>query len=155
MTSLTAEDRTAIAALVYGYAEAVDAGDFAAAAALFEHASFRGVAGRTVHTRQGSAEVQAQFEQLVKLQDDGTPGTKHVTTNLVIAPSGDAGTATCSSYFTVLQAAPGPSIEVIVAGRYEDTFERDASGHWRFAERLIRSDQVGDVSRHLRGSPLG
>jgi hypothetical protein len=58
----------------------------------------------------------------------------------------------------VLQGRPGvdgPDIGVVVSGRYHDRFERDRDGQWRFADRLIFTDQVGDVSRHLRGRPFG
>ena len=43
--------------------------------------------------------------------------------------------------------APQP----IVSGRYQDRFER-RGGQWRFVERRVRTDLVGDVSRHLRRS---
>jgi hypothetical protein len=36
-----------------------------------------------------------------------------------------------------------------VSGRYHDRFER-RHGQWRFAERRVRVDLAGDVSRHLR-----
>jgi len=38
----------------------------------------------------------------------------------------------------------------ILCGRYQDAFER-VGGAWRFADRLILSDLVGDLSRHLAG----
>jgi 3-phenylpropionate/cinnamic acid dioxygenase small subunit len=151
-------DRAAISALVYSYAELIDAGDFAAVGALFAAATFRAAAGDQIHVRRGAKEVQSQFEQLVRLLPDGTPGTKHVTTNLVVALDAGAGTATARSYFTVLQAGPGgpgTDVAVVVAGRYHDRFTRHAGRSWRFADRLILTDLVGDVSRHLRGRPLG
>ena len=82
--------------------------------------------------------------------DDGTPRTKHITTNIAIEVDEEAGTAV-RSYFTVLQAVPGPAVQPIVSGRYQDRFER-RNGHWRFVERNVRSDLVGDVSRHLRST---
>jgi len=151
-------DRAAIAALVYGYAELVDAGDFAGVGAMFAAGTFRAAAGNEIHVRRGAGEVRAQFEQLVRVYDDGTPGTKHVTTNLAIDLDTEAGMAQSLSYFTVLQGRPGPDgpdIGIVVAGRYEDRFTRDGDGTWRFADRLIFTDLVGDVSRHLRGRPLG
>ncbi|MFN8644592.1 MAG: nuclear transport factor 2 family protein [Candidatus Binatia bacterium] len=96
-----ADDRAAIAALVYGYAERLDAGDLAGLGALFADATFR--SDRGGHYR-GAAEVRAVMERLVVLYD-GVPRTKHVTTNLVIELAGDA--ASARAYFTVLQAAPG------------------------------------------------
>ncbi len=57
--------------------------------------------------------------------------------------------ASGSAYFTVLQAVPGLPLQTIAAGRYEDRFTRDEGG-WRFAERRVTVDLVGDVSHHLR-----
>jgi hypothetical protein len=84
-----------------------------------------------------------------RYEDDGTPKTKHVTTNLIIDADTDEGTATCRSYFTVLQAVPGSlGLQPIVAGRYRDRFAR-VDGSWRFAARHMIVDLVGDVSQHL------
>ena len=40
-------------------------------------------------------------------------------------------------------------LQAILCGRYHDAFER-VGGAWRFADRLILPDLVGDLSRHLR-----
>jgi 3-phenylpropionate/cinnamic acid dioxygenase small subunit len=135
--------RDAITALVFAYAERLDAGDFAGVGALFADGVFRSDrGGRYV----GASAVREVLERLVILHDDGTPKTKHVTTNLVIEI--DAATGTARSYFTVLQATPSVALQPIVAGRYHDHFVR-REGVWRFAERLIFVDLVGNVSDHL------
>ena len=139
------DDRTAIAALVYGYAERLDAGDLDAVAALFADAVYRSELGGHY---AGTGAVREVLGRLVKLHDDGTPRTKHVTTNLVVDfPSRDE--ATARSYFTVLQATPAIPLQAIVAGRYHDRFVR-ADGVWRFADRLIFMDLMGNLSDHLR-----
>jgi 3-phenylpropionate/cinnamic acid dioxygenase small subunit len=145
-------DHHAIAALVFRYAELVDLGEFAAVAELFANATYRAVAGAGVHTRTGAVEVREQFEQLV-ITYDGTPSTKHVTTNLVMDVDADAQTATARSYFTVLQARPELPLQIIIAGRYHDAFAR-IDGEWRFTDRLIFSDLAGDLRRHLRAPKL-
>ena len=48
----------------------------------------------------------------------------------------------------MLQGLPDFPLQPIVAGRYEDRFER-AAGGWQFAERRMFVELVGDVSRHL------
>ena len=53
----------------------------------------------------------------------------------------------------MLQSVPGSPLQVIIAGRYGDTFER-ADGEWRFTHRVVHSDLVGDLSRHLKVDPL-
>lgn len=142
----TADDRHEIEALIMAYAERVDRGDFAGVAALFAHGHYRADQDGVTMDQYGAAAVQATFEDLVRRYDDGTPRTKHVTTNVVIDVDGD--TATARSYFTVLQQTDTLPLQPIVAGRYHDRFER-VDGRWRFADRLIISDLVGDVSQHL------
>jgi hypothetical protein len=141
----------AVANLVYSYAERVDLGDFEGVGELFADATYRAVTGDRVATMSGP-EVTATLRSMVVTGEDGTPGTKHVTTNLIIEVDEQAGTATCRSYYTVLQAPTGVGLQPIIAGRYHDAFER-VDGRWRFADRLIYSDLIGDLSHHLRTNP--
>jgi hypothetical protein len=95
--------------------------------------------------------IEELLRDNVIVYDDGTPRTKHVTTNIAIEVDEEAGTAVSRSYFTALQALPDLALQPIVSGRYEDRFEH-RDGQWRFAERRVLTDLVGDVSRHLRRS---
>ncbi len=137
----------AIERLIATYAELVDDGDFAAVGRLFSDATFAGGAGSVT----GSDAIEKMLRENVIIYDDGTPRTKHITTNLAIEVDEAAGTAVSRSYFTALQALPDLALQPIVSGRYFDRFER-RDGHWRFVERRVRTDLVGDVSRHLRRS---
>ncbi len=139
----------AIARLVFGYADRLDAGDLAGMAALFDRARLRTASGDGAMFT-GAAQVLAAFDGGVRRFEDGTPSTKHVTTNLIVDADEAAGTASARSYFTVLQSRPDLPLQPIVAGRYEDTFARDGDGGWHFTDRLIVIEHVGDVSRHLR-----
>ena len=69
--------------------------------------------------------------------------------HVIIEADEEAGTAVSRAYFTVLQALPGLPLQPIASGRYRDRFER-RDEQWRFAERRVRVDLVGDVSHHLR-----
>ena len=60
----------------------------------------------------------------------------------------DGDTATSRCYYTVLQQTDVLALQPIIAGRYHDRFER-IDGGWRFADRLIFSDLIGDLSQHL------
>jgi hypothetical protein len=137
----------AIARLVFGYAERLDAGDLAGMAQLFEQASFRSVGASGISTMTGSSEILAGFAGSVRM-DDGTPATKHVTTNLIVDEHPGGASAGARSVFTVLQATPALPLQVILAGTYTDEFVRDERG-WRFADRLVRIQLVGDLSEHL------
>jgi hypothetical protein len=144
------EASVAIANLVFLYAERVDLGDFEGVGELFGGATYRAWAGDVVTTTDG-AKVAPLLRRMVITGEDGTPGTKHVTTNLIIDADEVAGTATCRSYYTVLQAGPD-GIRPIIAGRYHDAFAY-VDDAWRFTDRLIFSDLIGDLSRHLRRNP--
>jgi ketosteroid isomerase-like protein len=141
------DDHVAITNLVYAYAERIDAGDFDGVAALLADADVSGEGGNPV---RGADAVRAMYERSTRrYDDDGTPKTKHVTTNLVVEVDSVAGRATCRSYFTVLQAVPGElALQPIIAGRYHDEFERHADA-WRFSKRHMIPDLIGDLGHHL------
>jgi uncharacterized protein (TIGR02246 family) len=138
-------DEQAIAALVHAYAERLDAGDLDGVAALFAEATWRTPA--RAEPLRGQRAVRGAYDGV--LLYDGKPDTKHVITNLTVAVAPDRATATARSYFTVMQARPDLPLQAIICGRYHDAFARDA-GAWRFADRMILSDLIGDLSRHLR-----
>jgi 3-phenylpropionate/cinnamic acid dioxygenase small subunit len=138
---------TQITNLLYRYAECIDAGDLAGAAALFEHARIR-IGGPDTDTIDADR-LLGIWRSLIVLHPDGTPRTKHVTSNPIIEIDEGAGTASCRSYYTVLQQTDELPLQTIVTGRYHDRFER-VDGRWRFSYRdLTLIDMVGDVSRHL------
>jgi 3-phenylpropionate/cinnamic acid dioxygenase small subunit len=137
----------AIENLIATYAELVDDGDFAGVGILLADATFTGGAGSV----SGADAIEKMLSDSLIVYDDGTPRTKHVTTNVAIEVDEEAGTAVSRSYFTALQALPDLALQPIVSGRYHDCFER-RDGQWRFTERRVRTDLVGDVSRHLRHS---
>jgi hypothetical protein len=101
----------------------------------------------------GVARVRQMYEMATRLyEDDGTPKTKHLTTNVALHVDEDAGTAHGSAYYCVTQATPELPLQVIVTGRYRDTFHR-VDGTWWFDTRIMYVDQVGDTSQHLKFSP--
>jgi len=138
-------DVDAIVALVHDYATRIDGGDLEGVARLFAHGTFRSTRGPV---RRGAADLLAVLRRVVILHD-GIPRTKHVVTNLCVDVDASAGTATARSYFSVLQATATLPLQIVVAGRYEDRFAR-VDGAWRFADRVVHLDLVGDVSEHVR-----
>ncbi|WP_374281672.1 nuclear transport factor 2 family protein [Novosphingobium sp.] len=137
----------AITNLLYRYAEMIDAGDLAGAAALFGHARIKMRGGEELD----SAALLASWRRRVVLHPCGTPRTRHVVTNPIIEVDEAAGTATCRSCYTVLQQTETLPLQVIAAGRYLDTFAR-VDGEWRFASRdYSLFDMPGDLSQHLSG----
>ena len=147
----TADDRAEIEALVHEYCFRLDAGDLDGVAALFEHATM-GTSNRPDRLR-GAEEVRTNYDGVI-LYDDGRPATMHCIANLAITVErvGDQvyRRATSRCYFTVSQSRPDFELRPILAGRYHDRFEKvDGASAWRFAERIIHPDRIGDLSRHM------
>ena len=136
-----------IANLLYRYSEIMDSGDLESVAALFRHARIK------VKDREELldwTELLALWKSHVVLYPCGTPRTKHLVTNPIIEVNESAGSATARSYYTVYQAADGFPLQLIVAGRYHDEFER-SGGQWRFKYRdYSLMDLVGDMRFHLK-----
>lgn len=133
---------------MYGYAECIDAGDFAGVAKLFEHGEITVDGGTPPVT--GSAAVQKLYEHTTRIYPEtGTPRTRHQCTNLIVDIDEAARRATARSSYTVLQQTPSLPLQPIIAGRYRDEFARTASGEWHFTRRHIVVDLVGDISHHL------
>jgi hypothetical protein len=144
------EAEQAIARIVYDYARAVDTGDLERLRHIFRHGRIRidGVDDQHV----GGDGVVEMFRRYTKFFDDGTPSTKHVTTNLLIDVESPQ-KATSWSYFTVLQARPELPLQIVIAGRYLDTWEpRD--GEWALTDRFEYCDLIGDMSQHIMDNPL-
>lgn len=136
--------------LLHTYAARVDAGDLDGVAALFEHGRIRGSEdGPPEAVFTGSSGVRQMFEMAIQLYDDGTPKTKHFTTNALIEVDEEGGTARSAANYLVTQATPTLSLQVIVTGRYRDTFQRIDDAWW-FDTRTMFVDQRGDTSHHLK-----
>jgi len=138
-------DEQAIANCIYAYASGMDQGDFDGVGELLGNCDVTFSGNEGVH--RGANALSALYDSTTRRYDDGTPKTKHVTTNVAITVDGDQGKA--ASYFTVFQAVPGAlALQPIIAGRYDDTFVCH-EGTWRFATRQVTVDLVGNLSAHL------
>jgi len=139
-----------LANLIGRYAECIDRGDFDGMADLLADAVVADEGGSS--PLSGREAIRQLFARTARLYPDGTPRTKHVTTNLILEIDEAADRATARSYWTVLQATEGLPLQPILAGRYLDSFER-RDGRWRFAERRFAVDLVGDVGHHMPSEP--
>ena len=140
----------AINNLIYRYAELIDAGDLDGVADLFAHGRICGVADGPPETVfEGRERVRQMYEMATRLYEDGTPKTKHNTSNVQLYIDDEAGTARSRSYYCVTQATPELPLQIVVTGRYRDTFHR-IDGLWWFDTRVMFVDQVGDTSHHLK-----
>lgn len=144
------DDARIIESLLYTYAERIDAGDLDGVADLFAHGAIHGLEGGPPETRfEGRDAVRGLYEMATRIYPDGTPKTKHVTTNAIIEIDADGDTATARSCYTVTQATDDLPLQVIITGRYRDTFHV-VEGQWWFHTRTMYVDQSGDLSHHLK-----
>jgi hypothetical protein len=132
--------------LIATYAFLVDDGEFAELGGLLADADFSLNGGPAAHGRDA---VERLAHETLQTYEDGTPRTRHVTTNIIIEVDERAGTATSRSYFTVFQSLPGFPLQPIASGRYQDRFQQ-RDGRWRFIQRLVTTSFTGDVSHHVR-----
>jgi ketosteroid isomerase-like protein len=139
-----ADDRDEIRVLIHAYAYRVDVGDIDGVVELFAHASVVSSDGQVFSGRDTLRRLWADGLQLY----EGRPRTHHLITNVDIWLSDDAQHARANSYATAVQAVAGFPLQVIVASRHEDTFEK-VDGSWRFIERRDFRDLEGDLSRHF------
>jgi len=140
-------DEEQIRALICAYAERLDAGDLDGVAALFEHGVFRSARGGDPLV--GREAVRRQYDPVLLYEDGGagpTPRTRHVLGNIAVDVQGRAATSEC--VFTVLQAAASGPLRAVLSGRYRDRFEH-VDGGWRFTERVVHPDLLGDLSQHM------
>ena len=84
--------------LLYTYALRIDAGDLEGVADLFRHGRIKPAPEAPPEaTFEGRERVLEMYRAATRLHEDGTPRTKHVTTNAIIEFDEAAGAASCRS----------------------------------------------------------
>jgi 3-phenylpropionate/cinnamic acid dioxygenase small subunit len=135
--------------LLYTYAERIDDGNLEGVADLFRHGRIKsGPDAPPETTFEGRDRVLGLYRSATRIYEDGTPRTRHVTTNAIIEVDEQAGRASARSYYTVFQKTDDAPLQPIICGHYHDTFQR-IEGQWWFDTRTMFIDLVGDLSRHL------
>ncbi len=144
----TWESHHAITTLMFRYAECVDTADFDGLSTLFAHGRMRSTSAAESHEGMTGDAIGRFYAATNRVHEDGTLRTRHLSTNVQIDIDEAADSATARSYYVVLQQTNKLPFQPIVGGRYDDRFER-IDGAWRFAERCVHVDQLGNVSEHL------
>jgi hypothetical protein len=139
------DDAREVESLIYAYAERIDAGDYDGVAELFRHGRIEAAPGIII---EGVDEVRKLYEGTTRRYEDGTPRSRHLTTNVTVEVDDDAHTATARSYYTVLQQTDVLPLQPIISGHYHDTFHQ-VDGKWWFDTRSMFVDLKGDLSQHL------
>ena len=142
-----ADAATEIANLLYTYGRLVDAGDFEGVGRHF--AAARITTDRDDDSVEGEQAITAMYRRTTRIYPEtGTPRTQHAFNNPILEIDETAGRATCHANFVVFQQTDTLPLQPIIAGRYRDRFER-VEGVWRYTEKHMIVDLVGDLSQHL------
>jgi len=143
-------DSCEIKNLIYRYADYLDRGDLDAVVALLK-------GGRLIALMADGGESEIVGEQAIHdmyrsftrlYEDNGTPHTLHMTTNIIVEVAEGGLSASSRSYAVVFQALDDFPLQPIIGVRYYDRFSKTAES-WAFNERKIESYLLGDLSRHL------
>lgn len=143
---MQADDYFRIQNLLFGYPYALDRGDFDAVGRLFAHADV--YSGGALMASKDAARVAASFRDWVITYDDGTPRTRHFLANVIIEPQGEE-RAVVRSYVMVFQQTDTLPLQPVIGGDYLDRVEK-VDGEWRFTERHMANNQVGNLEAHGR-----
>ena len=142
-----ADSAIEISNLLYTYGRLVDAGDFEGVGRQFAHARITNDRGDDFV--EGEQAITAMYHRTTRIYPEtGTPRTQHAFNNPILEIDETAGRATCHANFVVFQQTRDLPLQPIIAGRYRDRFERVA-GVWRYTEKHMIVDLVGDLSQHL------
>lgn len=141
--SLTVDDLIEIQNTVHSYPFLLDAGRFDELGELFADAVvYNGDAILADRNAQAYADT---FRQWLLLYD-GRPCTRHMLANVMLEPQ-DNGDVVVRSYVMVFQQTDALPLQPVIGGDYRDTL-RKLDGRWRFVERRMGNDLVGDLSAH-------
>jgi hypothetical protein len=133
--------------LIYRMGYALEAGDFDAVGELLAHATFGAdKIGRRMF--RGKDEITSQYARTNVVYPEGGRRTKEIYSNVLVDIDIDAGTAQSVTSFTVAQQVPGEPFALLVAGRYEDEWER-VDGRWRWSDRYVVAQYHNDLGRHM------
>ena len=144
----TWESHHAISNLMFRYAECVDLANFDGLSELFAHGRMRSTSAQASEEGMTGAAVGRFYAATNRVHEDGTLRTRHLSTNVRIDIDEASDSATAKSYYVVFQATAKLPFQAIVGGRYDDRFER-VDGDWRFADRVVHVDQIGNMEEHL------
>lgn len=143
--SLPAEDYFAIQNLVHTYPYLLDSGNFEALGRLFARCKI--YSGPNLASDCNAETATAMFRDWLYLYD-GVPRTRHYLSNMIIEVESPT-RAKVRTYVTVHQQTDELPLQPIIGGDYLDTVEK-IDGQWRFVERRMANDLVGNLSVHGR-----
>lgn len=134
-----------IVKLINQYSFTIDSGDLEGFAALFEKGEWIFANAEAVKGK----DLKEKVLDKIILYDDGTPRTRHMTTNMDIEIDEALGVATCTRYVFVVQQTEQLPLQVIYSGEYKDEFARNEKEQWYYKRLKIEKPFFGELKNHL------
>ena len=134
---------------IYRMGYALERGDFVAVGEMLRHATMGAdLIGRKAF--RGADEIRGQYERTNVVYPEGGRRTREIYTNILVDIDLECGTAASTTAYTVAQQVPGGEFQLLVAGRYEDEWARDADdGSWHWTDRYIVVQFKNSLDRHM------
>jgi hypothetical protein len=132
---------------IYQMGYHLEDGNFEAVAELLAHATFGAdILGRAAF--RGREQIRQQYERTNVTYADRGRATKEIYSNILVDIDLAGGRATSITSYTVAQQPPGDSFGLLVAGRYEDEWQR-VGAIWQWADRYIKVQYRNNLERHM------
>ncbi|HUJ64237.1 MAG TPA: nuclear transport factor 2 family protein [Acidimicrobiales bacterium] len=133
--------------MIYEVGYALEAGDFTRVGELMGDATLGADRiGRKAF--RGAEEIRDQYTRTNVVYPDRGRASKEIYHNILVDIDLDANRARSVTSYTVAHQAPGEQFALIVAGKYEDEWER-VDGTWRWRDRYIVVQYENDLDRHM------
>jgi SnoaL-like domain len=133
--------------LIYQVGYALEAGDFTRVGELMGDATLGADRiGRKAF--RGAEEIRDQYRRNNVVYPDRGRASKEIYHNILVDIDLDADRAHSLTSYTVAHQAPGEQFALIVAGSYEDEWER-VNRTWRWPDRYIVVQYKNDLDRHM------
>jgi SnoaL-like domain len=133
--------------MIYEVGYALEAGDFRRVGELMGDATMGADRiGRKAF--RGAEEIREQYTRTNVVYPDRGRASKEIYHNILVDIDLDANRARSVTSYTVAHQAPGEQFALIVAGKYEDGWER-VDGTWRWEDRYIVVQYKNDLDRHM------
>jgi hypothetical protein len=139
--------RTEIVQQIYRMGYLLEDGDFDGVGELLKDATF-GADIIGARAFRGREQIRDQYRRTNVTYPGQGRATKEVYSNVLVDMHLAAGTARSTTSYTVAQQPPGQPFELIVAGRYEDEWQR-VGGRWQWSDRYIKVQFRNDLARHM------
>ena len=133
---------------IYAVGYAIEDGDFQRVGDIMGDATMGAdMIGRKAFT--GGDEIRDQYARTNIVYPDRGRASKEIYHNILVDIDLNRGTATSVTSYTMAHQPPGDPFKLIVAGKYEDEWER-RDGTWHWIDRYIVVQYRNSLDKHMQ-----